>query len=364
MSLPRLTFLYPHLFKSLLPQEGTSRFQSLCPTPKRVQKAGFSTTPRQRQEIFAQRYGPATELPPPPPEGSKMPSRAQDDKSLAGAIEKEVKGGDRQEEKQPEPTPSEEAVRSKEAVTQADDGSRNESIETALQDPAQRASQLDASKAHSNEEGKPVYKDNAGLKTAKPLATVLEMPAPTVEKPDEHKAPHMQAPPYVHHFDMYTLVKNLGKGDFTEAQSITVMKAVRGLLGTNLEVAREGLVSKSDVENVCLGLNPAIPYNGVLTFGLAGNVPLPRRLLRTSHRDPQRPQILFDKNTHPTLTSPAQLRHPLPTRLARISSAQRRPPRHAERPPHGLAHAVAEPRWRDIRIELQDQRGVEFQLQE
>ncbi|KAL8648626.1 MAG: hypothetical protein Q9226_005911 [Calogaya cf. arnoldii] len=41
----------------------------------------------------------------------------------------------------------------------------------------------------------------------------------------------------------------LQKGGFTQAQSVTLMKAVRGLLATNLDVARAGLISKSDVEN-------------------------------------------------------------------------------------------------------------------
>ena len=87
--------------------------------------------------------------------------------------------------------------------------------------------------------------------TTTPLETVLHMEAPTAKKSDEHKT-HLHAPPYVHHFDTYTLVNDLGKGGFTQDQSITIMKAVRSLLAVNLDVAREELVSKSDVENVCL----------------------------------------------------------------------------------------------------------------
>ncbi|KAL8906241.1 MAG: hypothetical protein Q9171_006346 [Xanthocarpia ochracea] len=45
------------------------------------------------------------------------------------------------------------------------------------------------------------------------------------------------------------MTRNLQTGGFTQPQSITLMKAVRGLLATNLDVARAGLVSKSDVEN-------------------------------------------------------------------------------------------------------------------
>jgi hypothetical protein len=53
----------------------------------------------------------------------------------------------------------------------------------------------------------------------------------------------------VHHFDTYTLVKSLGHGGFTEEQSVQIMKAIRGLLADNLDVARRALYSKSDFEN-------------------------------------------------------------------------------------------------------------------
>ena len=86
-----------------------------------------------------------------------------------------------------------------------------------------------------------------------PLETVLQMPPPeSLEDEDAAKPPHLQAPPYIHHFDTYTLVQQVEKGGFTTEQSITAMKAVRGLLALNLDVAKAGLVSKYDVENVSL----------------------------------------------------------------------------------------------------------------
>jgi hypothetical protein len=86
-----------------------------------------------------------------------------------------------------------------------------------------------------------------------PLETVLEMPPPeTAEERNASRPPHLQTPPYVHHFDTYTLVQQVEAGGFTEEQAITAMKAVRGLLALNLDVAKAGLVSKSDVENVSL----------------------------------------------------------------------------------------------------------------
>ncbi|KAL8660679.1 MAG: hypothetical protein Q9168_008434 [Polycauliona sp. 1 TL-2023] len=45
------------------------------------------------------------------------------------------------------------------------------------------------------------------------------------------------------------MTTSLQTGGFTSPQSITLMKAVRALLATNLSIARAGLISKSDVEN-------------------------------------------------------------------------------------------------------------------
>lgn len=81
-----------------------------------------------------------------------------------------------------------------------------------------------------------------------PLERVLHMDPPA-DPPTDPSIPHLHAPPYVHHFDSWTLVKQVEEGGFTDAQAITAMKAVRGLLAHNLDVAKEGLVSKSDVEN-------------------------------------------------------------------------------------------------------------------
>lgn len=62
----------------------------------------------------------------------------------------------------------------------------------------------------------------------------------------------MIPPPYVHHFDSYSMVKQLQGGGYTDDQSIEVMKGIRSLLAQNLDVAQQSLVSKSDVENVSI----------------------------------------------------------------------------------------------------------------
>ncbi|KZF21360.1 hypothetical protein L228DRAFT_249171 [Xylona heveae TC161] len=84
---------------------------------------------------------------------------------------------------------------------------------------------------------------------SRPLETMLHVDAPLSEAAQAHKPPHLQPPPYVHHFDTYSLVRDLEHGGFTDEQCVTLMKAVRGLLAENLTIAKEGLVSKSDVEN-------------------------------------------------------------------------------------------------------------------
>ena len=103
-------------------------------------------------------------------------------------------------------------------------------------------------KTSTIEETPPPYNPPAPPKTGelKPLDSVLHMPGPSEE---EHKPPHLKTPPYVHHFDTYGLVRQLAKSTYSDAQAITLMKAVRGILIDNMMLARQGLVSKSNVEN-------------------------------------------------------------------------------------------------------------------
>lgn len=350
MSIPRLTFLYPHLFNPARVHKTRLALKPIRSTQIPVQKAGISTTRPHRQETYAQRYGTAAEPQPLP----SMPSKPQQEISLAGAIEEEVKGDTKPEHKKMEAPPSKEPE--KKAAPDSKnkdkaDSSRDDAITITMRDPSTRAIELDAAESHPKQSSPESVSDNKA-RTAKPLETVLQMGAPAFEKPQEHKAPHLQAPPYVHHFDTFTLVKDLERGGFSEDQSVTIMKAVRGLLAVNLEVAKEGLVSKSDVENVLSPLLYLPHPKSKLTSPLilvtnTGNLPLPRRLLRTPHRNPKYPQILLHPHPYPTLPPPTHLRHPLPARLSRSFGPQRRSPRHAQRPPHGCAHAISNPRWRD-----------------
>ena len=362
MSIPRLTFLYPHLFKSLRVHHTRLVSQPLRVGPNHLSKAAFSTTSPPTQEAYPQRYGTAAE-PQPPPSGTPVPENPRNDKSLAGAIEQEVNAPNKQEEKKqikapPKKDPDKTASDPKDEA----DKSRDGEIDATLRDPSQRATELDASESTPKDAAEAAEAAETARRT-KPLETVLQMGPPTTDKAEDHKAPHLQAPPYVHHFDTFSLVKDLEGGGFSEDQSVTIMKAIRGLLALNLDVAKEGLVSKSDVENVrCSPFPP--PSNPTQTPTLTpitttGNLSLPRRLFRTPHRNPQHPKILLHQNPHPTLPPPTHLRHPLPAHHAGNPSPQRRPQRHAQRPPHGRPHAAAIPRQRDLRIKLQNQRGIE-----
>lgn len=248
MSVPRLTFLYPHLFKSAkTPDPSLIR---RCPRPlhkKAERTAGFASTSRSKQETYAQRYGPANGPHPPPqlplssPPG---PGGKEEPKSLSTVIEKEVKtppSALKQDDQKAQPA-------SKDPEKEAEKPTPEKpSTSSAPSSSMNQATALDASESHPKEQSAiPTRETSLGVVEAKPMERLLQMESPD----EEHKPPHLHAPPYIHHFDTFTLVRDLEKGGFTQAQSVTLMKAVRSLLALNLDVAREGLISKSDIENV------------------------------------------------------------------------------------------------------------------
>ena len=166
----------------------------------------------------------------------------EEPKSLSTAIEKEVKAPPppaKQDDKKPQSAPKESEHEAKEISSERP--VKNQ--EGGLSEIPQISMELDAAESHPKEQS---VVPNTAIAETKPLERLLKMESPD----EEHKPPHLHAPPYVHHFDTFTLVRDLEKGGFTQAQSVTLMKAVRSLLALNLDVAREGLVSKSDVENV------------------------------------------------------------------------------------------------------------------
>ena len=216
MSIPRLTFLYPSLFKATrLSEPAFSRAPAQTSVTARRTRYPPQKQTERYQTTSLERYGPAIELPPPSYDEARDAKEKPDD------------AADAKEE------------------TRKDAGSEPERLES-------KSERNDTAKAVYNSAGE--EQPSEGKETElegseRPMEKVLQMPAPSSSKKD--KPPHLETPPYVHHFDTYTLVKDLGKGGFTQDQSITLMKSVRSLLAANLELAKDGLVSKSDTENVC-----------------------------------------------------------------------------------------------------------------
>lgn len=243
MSLTRLYFLYPHLFKTAKVYECSLPRRPPRRREKRTPKSTFSTSAQFRHETYAQRYGSAAEPQPPPipaTDGLGVPN------TLANMIEKEVKAPiGKQEERKPDSKQAKGTTNASQEVQKT--AEKTFKPQSPLTDNSVSASKIDGGGSLPREPMNPTTRKEAG----KSLETVLHMDAPTTKDTEEHKSPHLQAPPYVHHFDTFTLVRDLQKGGFTEEQSVTLMKAVRSLLAVNLDLAKESLVSKSYVENVC-----------------------------------------------------------------------------------------------------------------
>lgn len=238
MSNLRLTFLYPHLYRSFRIGESggrraaaTSRVRTVrsAPHPCCQYAAPISTSPSRRRA--AKRHGKAVEpLPlytekdtPLSPESSE--TRASDTGSQAAASNSDAK-----------PPPGEETSQPSDTIELPPPPPP----ETPSDDPSARSA------SNTDHPAPPGADQTAGG----PMETILHMGPPEQDTADTmSRPPHLTPPPYVHHFDSYSLVKHLESGGWTNPQAITAMKAVRGLLAANLDVAQAGLVSKSDVEN-------------------------------------------------------------------------------------------------------------------
>ncbi|PMD43289.1 hypothetical protein L207DRAFT_484480 [Hyaloscypha variabilis F] len=243
MSTTRLTFLYPHLFRSIRIRESatnTARLRARRPQSQCLKTRCFSTTGKKGQR-FVQRHGKAVE--------PFLHHGETADSLKVFTPEEDGKESDK----------GKEAGKKLQDTKEEEDGEELDtepSSSAPLSEETQAAARLPGDDGAPGDE-KPVDEPTPLQKAATntkdvlpPLETILQMPPPeTAEERNAAKPPHLQTPPYVHHFDTYTLVQQVEAGGFTEEQSITAMKAVRGLLALNLDVAKAGLVSKSDVEN-------------------------------------------------------------------------------------------------------------------
>lgn len=255
----RLTFLYPHLFRPIV----TNAAPAARTSTRRVRRSGrspFTTTSRVPGQRFVQRHGKAVE-----PylaagetvEGTKVyvaedESREPESEAVKVVNDKNTQGKDNGQMEVNEKGPEDETSRTEPSSsaplseeTQAAEWVPGDAAPKPIVESGTYETQTPLQKAAENT-----------MDGETPLDTVLHMEAPaaspeeTGESEGDGAKLHMQTPPYVHHFDTFTLVKEVEAGGFTLPQSVTAMKAVRGLLALNLDVAKEGLVSKSDVENV------------------------------------------------------------------------------------------------------------------
>ena len=237
----------------------------------------FHTSRRWNREAYQRRYGPAVEPSAPPPQtGKEIPDRVPGETATGDeAFSASEQGQASPEESHSDPPPQEheeEAAETKNDSSSTPALDEQDELETHKDKPPtdreaheefgkdvdspekeeSSASSTTPSEGHSEE--KP---DPSPFPKQTPFDDVLHMPSPSVyltpsgepSSSSDDRPPHLSPAPYVHHFDTYSLVQDLSKGGFSHQHSTTIMKAVRAILQNNLDMAKESLTSKSDVEN-------------------------------------------------------------------------------------------------------------------
>lgn len=220
-------------------------------------RAYHSTSPRKQADSQLQRYGTANQ-PPPHLGGDKSlgPSTTRTPEEQAKALPKI--GEKLQHDGEVEV----------EAKNKIPDGGRERVDPTTVDINASNETLWSKSDTESSARAPgppdaPPEKPKESLLETVPDSTQQKEVQPSSEPSDERlrsnkhtfdnhsppKAPHMDTPRYVHHFDSYSLVQQLEESKWTEDQAITVMKAMRLMLAENISLAQEALVSKSQVEN-------------------------------------------------------------------------------------------------------------------
>ncbi|KIV77007.1 hypothetical protein PV11_08847 [Exophiala sideris] len=225
MATPRLSFLYPNFLRAVRACEPTT-YQSIRfpPASKYNRKTNLHTSAHRRQDAIPQRYGPAA--------GSGLPPPPKPEEPL---------------------TPKEDAQQPKEAAQKPPHHKTSHTeADTGQDDPQESNTPSDyvdeASMTKTRGQIKPDEQDKLENKE---LDMVLSIPSPSeVKGKDSPIHPHLEPPPYEHHFDTYGLVQQLAEENaYTIRQAERLMKAIRLMLSLNLDVAKEGLVSKSDIDN-------------------------------------------------------------------------------------------------------------------
>lgn len=275
MAAPRLPFLYPNLMRTVRSCEPTTYRSFRIPSGK---QASFHTSRRHEQETYHRRYGPAAEANIPPPQlRSNEEEAAGKQASLNSGKDKQdnLKNFPQQqntsssEQSRPRDTEKKESEQSSSPAEK--EATPSESKETRT--PAE--SELELQGEETTEDVNASFHTNTGDDVIdhhpieppdeerhvsrefhdNPLEGVLHMPSPsayltpTGPSTSGDKPPHLSPAPYVHHFDTYSLVRDLSSGGFGQENAVTIMKAVRLILQNNIDLAKQGLTSKSDVEN-------------------------------------------------------------------------------------------------------------------
>ena len=217
MATPRLSFLYPNFFRAIRSCEPQT-YRSIGNSSKSTRRkaAGLHTSTHRSQQAHTSRYGPAaTQNLPPPPKPSE-PLYTEKTKQ------------------EPKEDPHSNYDHNEVEHDVVADGKESQYVTRDAAIPTPSMPQEDAEPLGNKE-----------------LDIVLSVPSPSeIKGSDAHRHPHLEASPYEHHFDTYSLVQQLAvQHSFANDQSVTLMKAVRLMLAINLDVAKEGLVSKSDTEN-------------------------------------------------------------------------------------------------------------------
>ncbi|KAJ5092380.1 Protein of unknown function DUF1640 [Penicillium alfredii] len=267
MATPRLPFLYPNLMRAIRSCEPRTY------RPGRIH--GFHSTRGRKQEVFQRRYGPAVEPNIPPPSRPRKGLEGQSED--VAPTEKEVVTNADHEDPPEQPQSQDQQSQSPPQDTQQEttDASHSSSPNPeATEEPGSRDVSVE-SEPHDEQVVENIDGLNNDFAATAPYPTggvgeersqpspyvnqgafddVLHMPSPTAYltptgPSSDKRPPHLTPGPYVHHFDTYSLVRDLSKGDFTDPQSTTIMKAVRSILQNNLDFAKQSLTSKSDVEN-------------------------------------------------------------------------------------------------------------------
>lgn len=249
--MPGLSFLYPQYFRSIRSCDSKLP-RSLQHFRKPLWSSAFCTSAQRAEETYPQRYGAAAEPQKPSSGASESPGVTT---TLANAIETEVKAQNEKKNEAKSDSTRPSIIAGGSQVGKKPPASSLES-QTLSPDNMPQLSKLDGNDVHPRD---PVIKSTIITPPGKSLETVLNM-GNLVKEAENHKRLYMHPSPYVHHFDTFKFVRNLGNGGFSEQQSVRLMEAVRSLLAMNLKVANESFVSKSDVENVG---PPPLPFQSI-----------------------------------------------------------------------------------------------------